>query len=318
MRKITLFLILLFQVAFASEKDSVQTYKKYNFSKFFKLLEDCDACGCSASGGSMGFASMLNTNFIGIRYFNQAYKSTDGLYSNSVWYRENFNTIQVWARIPVVKKIQISALVPYNFHNREIALGTQSISGLGDITVLGMYEVYKTRKDSIAFVQTLQLGAGIKIPVGSYDEKNNGSFNPSYQVGTGSWDYLFATEYIVKHKKIGLNAMLNYILKTENDKKYRFGNQFNYATTLFYLYETEKISFATQVGVAGEVYQDNYQLGQKVRNTSGDILFGKMGFEVGITKYSIGASIMLPINQNLNGGNVEAQYRWSLNFNYSL
>ncbi len=31
----------------------------------------CDACGCSASGGSMGFASMLNTNFIGIRYFNQ-------------------------------------------------------------------------------------------------------------------------------------------------------------------------------------------------------------------------------------------------------
>jgi hypothetical protein len=34
---------------------------------------DCDACGCSASGGSMGFSSMLNSNFIGIRYFNQSY-----------------------------------------------------------------------------------------------------------------------------------------------------------------------------------------------------------------------------------------------------
>jgi hypothetical protein len=29
---------------------------------------DCDACGCSASGGSLGFSSMLNSNFVGIRY----------------------------------------------------------------------------------------------------------------------------------------------------------------------------------------------------------------------------------------------------------
>jgi len=36
------------------------------------------------------FASMLNANFVGIRYFNQQYKSSDGLYSNSPWYRENF------------------------------------------------------------------------------------------------------------------------------------------------------------------------------------------------------------------------------------
>jgi hypothetical protein len=40
---------------------------------------DCDACGCSASGGSMGFSSMLNSNFIGIRYFNQSYSSRDGI-----------------------------------------------------------------------------------------------------------------------------------------------------------------------------------------------------------------------------------------------
>jgi hypothetical protein len=39
---------------------------------------DCDACGCSASGGSMGFSSM-NSNFVGIRYFNQSYSSRDGI-----------------------------------------------------------------------------------------------------------------------------------------------------------------------------------------------------------------------------------------------
>jgi hypothetical protein len=57
------------------------------------------------------------------------------LYSNSPWYVENFNTVQVWARIPVSDKIQISTLIPYHSHNRETETGEQDINGLGDITV---------------------------------------------------------------------------------------------------------------------------------------------------------------------------------------
>ena len=112
--------------------------------------------------------------------------------------------------------------------------------------------------------------------------------------------------------------MLNYVVKTENEKKYRFGNQFNYASTLFYLYEKDKFSLAPQIGIAGEVYGSNYQYSEIVRKSSGDIFFGKLGVEVGKNKFSMGANVMLPINQNLAGNRVEANYRWSLNFNYSL
>jgi hypothetical protein len=70
MKKITLLVLLIFQLSFATEKDTL--YQKNTFLKYELLLDDdCDACGCSASGGSMGFASMLNSNFVGIRYFNQ-------------------------------------------------------------------------------------------------------------------------------------------------------------------------------------------------------------------------------------------------------
>jgi hypothetical protein len=320
MKKYIIIFLLIFQYGFTTENDSLSTINPFLKLPQFSntLLEDCDACGCSASGGSMGFASMLNTNFIGIRYFNQSYKSTDGLYSDSPWYTENFNTIQVWARFPVVKNFQVSALLPYHFHNRETASGKQSISGIGDATVLGMYKIYQTHKDSTVLVHTLQLGGGVKIPFGKFDQANNGSVNPSYQVGTGSWDFLLATEYVVKRKQFGLNTMLNYVIKTENEKQYRFGNQFNYATTFFYLYEKDKYSIAPQLGFAGEVYENNYQLGQKVRNTAGDIFMGKLGFEIGKDKFSLGANVMLPIQKNLTGGNVEANYRWSLNLNYSL
>lgn len=316
---VTFFLVIIFQFGFATEIDSLDINPFLKLPQFSNtLLEDCDACGCSASGGSMGFASMLNTNFIGIRYFNQSYKSTDGLYSNSPWYNENFNTLQLWARIPVTKKVQISTLVPYHFHNREANSTAKNIRGIGDVTVLGMYQLYQTHKDSTIFIHSLQAGVGVKIPIGKYDMTNNGSFNPSYQVGTGSWDYLIATEYVIRRKQFGLNALLNYVIKTENDKNYRFGNQFNYAGTFFYMHPNDKFSIVPQVGFAGEVYKDNYQLGQKVRNTAGDVFFGKIGFELGKDKLSIGASLMLPIAQNLNGGNVEAKYRYTLNFNYTL
>jgi hypothetical protein len=310
-------LLLASQIACAAVKDSLGNCAfKNNIVLSEKMM--CDACGCSASGGSMGFASMLNSNFVGIRYFNQHYKTSDGLYSNSPWYNEDFNTVQVWARIPVNKNFQVSALIPYHFHTRETADGNQDIKGIGDITMLAMYRLYQTHKDSTILVHTLQVGGGIKAPTGTFDEANAGTVNPSFQIGTGSWDYLLAAEYIVKRKQLGLNAMLNYVIKTENKKQYKFGDQLNYAATFFYLYEKEKWSLAPQLGFAGEVYDDNRQYGEVVRKTAGDVVFARAGFEVGKDRFSLGANIMLPINQNLSDGRVEARYRWSVNLNYSL
>ena len=319
MKKILILFLIVFQYANATEKDSLFSINPFTKFHFFSILEDdCDACGCSASGGSMGFASMLNSNFVGVRYFNQKYKTNDGLYSNSPWYNENFNTIQAWARIPVSERIQVSAIIPYHFHERETATGNQDISGLGDITVIGMYQMFQTHKDSTVLAHTLLLGAGFKAPTGKFNEANAGSVNPSFQVGTGSWDYLFVTEYTIRRKQFRLNTMLNYVIKTENQENYRFGNQFNYAGTFYYLYEKNELSIAPQFGFAGEVYESNYQYGQELIDTAGDIILGKLGIEIGKDRLSVGANYSLPINQNLTGGNVDAQYRWSVNLNYSL
>lgn len=314
-------IILVFAVMFAidasalGERDTIPlTQYRFHYSPF-----DCDACGCSASGGSMGFSSMLNTNFVGLRYFYQSYSSRDGIFANSPWIDENFNTVQAWAKIPVSKRIQISALVPYHFHNREQVSSTERIEGLGDITVLGMFTVVQTKSDSAAYAHKLQIGSGIKAPTGEYDGANNlGSVNPSFQVGTGSWDWLLAAEYVVNRKKMGLNMMANYTAKSENDKGYRFGNQFNYAGTFFHLFDIGKVKCVPQAGIAGEVYEANEQHGQKIPDTSGNILFGKIGLEAGKGNLSIGINAMLPLQQNLTGGNVEANYRFSVNLNYSL
>ncbi len=320
MKKTLFLLLILFQFANATEKDSLQNtnpFTKYHY--FLEDEDDCDACGCSASGGSMGFSSMLNNNFVGLRYFNQSYTSRDGIFANSPWIDENFNTVQIWTKIPITTKIQVSALIPYHFHNRERASGTDKIQGMGDISLMVLYSLYQTPNDSVIYTHKLQMGGGLKMPTGKFDEANNtGSVNQSFQVGTGSWDYILATEYVLKNKKWGLNNMLNYTFKTENKKKYQFGNQLNYSSILFYAIDLVALKIVPQMGIAGEVYETNKQYKQKVPDTAGDILFSKFGIEIGKNNFSLGINTMLPINQNLSNSKIEANYRWSIHLNYSL
>ncbi|CAA9198184.1 hypothetical protein FLA105534_02003 [Flavobacterium bizetiae] len=319
MKKIIVMLTLLvgFSAFSFNVKDSISAF---TFQRLAMMEDfDCDACGCSASGGSMGFGSMLNNNFVGLRYMKQSYTSRDGIFANSPWIDENFNTIQAWARVPVTDKIQISALVPYHFNERQLTAGTEDIEGLGDITVMALYTVFETKKDSTFFTHKINLGGGVKLPTGKFKEANNlGSVNQSFQLGTGSWDFPIVSEYVIKHKNLGLNTTLNYIFKTENSKNYQYGDQFNYAGTFFYLFDLKSVQIIPQAGLAGEVYQTNQQHGLDLPNTAGDILFSKFGIEAGKDKFSVGINAMLPINQNLSSGNMEANYRWSINLNYTL
>ncbi len=319
MKKIVIILSLIsIQFANATVKDTLHFSNP--FFKYRMIVEDdCDACGCSANGGSMGFSSMLNNNFIGVRYVYQSYTTKEGIFNNSPWIDENFNTLQLWSRIPITKRIQLSALLPYHNNSRALATGNESISGFGDLTLMGMYTLHETTIDSTTiYSHKIQLGGGFKAPTGAYSTSNNGTLNPSFQLGTGSWDYLLVSEYVIKRKQLGLNTALSYTFKTENQKLYQFGNQFNYGSTLFYLWDLETIKLVPQMGFAGEVYASNKQVKQDVIGTKGDIFFSKFGLEVGHEKFSLGINAMLPINQNLTGGNVKANYRFGLNLNYQL
>ena len=208
--------------------------------------------------------------------------------------------------------------MPFHFNNRELITGKQSIQGFGDSTIMGMYSVFDIHSDSTTVGHKFQLGGGIKVPSGKYNAANNGTLNPSFQLGTGSWDYLLVSEYVIKKNQFGMNTSLSYTFKTENQQHYQFGNQFNYGNTLFYLLDLNKIKFVPQLGIAGEVYNANQQFKQEVSDTKGDIVFGKFGLEIGKNRFSLGSNLMLPINQNLTSGNVEAKYRFSLNLNYQL
>jgi len=320
-------LIFAFSLStFASEENTNSLY--FDSNPFYKYTyEDCDFCGCGSSGGGMGYGTVGNENFIGLRYIYQSYKSRDGIFNNSPWVDENFNTLQLWGKIPVTKKLSLTAIIPYHFHNREfINNTTQRIDGLGDISILAFYSVITPVPDGLfenqqsKYKHSLELGGGIKLPTGDYNRSNNaGSVNPSFQVGTGSYDYVAALNYSVGYKNWGLGFMTNYTFKTENNDEYHFGDQFTYGVNLSKVYNTVKIDkIIPFIGLAGEVFNENESYGLPVADTQGSVLFTRIGTELSLGKLSTGVNFMLPLTQDLNSGNVEANYRLGLHLNYTL
>ncbi|WP_312389346.1 transporter [Chryseobacterium sp.] len=279
------------------------------------FFDDCDACGCGAGNGSSGFESLLNPQFIGIKYFAQHYKAKENLFVKDLTQDQYFNTIQLWARIPVTQKLSVYGSLPFHFHEKQTLQGDININGIGDFNIMGIYQLLNSKNN----IHQLNGGVGIKVPFGKFDEKGITGVNPSFQLGTGSWDYQMVLNYKFQKNKIALLMNTDYTIKTENKKHYNFGNQWNYAATGFYQFvENDRIIFSGKTGLQGEVFDQNKQFNEALPRTAGSALYGKLGFEASYKKFSLGSEIMLPVYSNLAGGDIQAKSRFSVFLNFGI
>lgn len=317
--KIALLFIWIFTSSYANNPEPPSIYTTYK--------SYCDACGCASSGGNLGMGGVIENNFIGVRYLYQKYQSKDGIFSNSPKINEHFNTVQIWSRIPIIKKLEAQVFVPFHFHSREYVNKTTSIKGLGDISLLANYTLvdnlnskYKGDTKNVSTTNHLvRAGLGIKLPTGKYNTAIDNSINPSFQLGTGSVDYFTNMQYVFKYNQMGITSYLNYYFKTKNNKEYKFGNQLNFSSTFFYLFKTKKKhSFVPSLGISGEFYQNNKQYNITVDKTKGNALFTNLGIEYNTSKITMGALAILPIQQNLAQGVIKVKYRAAVYINYNL
>jgi len=279
------------------------------------FFDDCDACGCGAGNGSSGFESLLNAQFIGIKYFAQHYKAKENLFVKDLTQDQYFNTVQLWARIPVTQKLSVYGSLPFHFHEKQTLQGDININGIGDFNMMGIYQLLNSKNN----IHQLNVGVGIKVPLGKFDEKGITGVNPSFQLGTGSWDYQMVLNYKFQKNKLAFLLNTDYTIKTENKKHYNFGNQWNYAATGFYQFvENDRLIFSGKTGLQGEVFDQNKQFNEALPRTAGSALYGKLGFEASYKKISLGSEVMLPVYSNLAGGDIQAKSRFSVFVNFGI
>ncbi|MCD1118943.1 transporter [Chryseobacterium turcicum] len=313
MKKIIFMISLILFYNFQAKTINDSLYIQNDINEM--IFDDCDACGCAAGNGSSGFESLLNPQFIGIKYFAQHYKAKENLFVNDLTQDQYFNTIQLWAKIPLTEKLSVYGSLPFHFHEKETLQGDININGIGDFNLMGMYQLLNSKNKS----HQMNGGIGVKIPLGKFNEKGISGVNPSFQLGTGSWDYQAVLNYRFQKNKLAVLLNTDYTIKTENKKHYQFGNQWNYSATGFYkIEESAKTIIFAKAGFQGEMYDRNRQYKENIPKTAGSALYGKLGFEASYKKFSLGTELMLPTYTNLAGGDIEAKSRFSFFINFGI
>ncbi|MEJ6980173.1 hypothetical protein WG906_06910 [Pedobacter sp. P351] len=214
----------------------------------------CDICGCF-----MGITPYDNQSNIGVLYRYRSFNGYEGmnhdlLPSNSNFFipsdadgtvphhhhgdpsdYEIFRTMEIRGRYFIHQRVELNAIVPYNSNSYNFHGNTTTLSGLGDVNVYGGYHLIR-KLQATGINQRLIAGAGLKIPSGKHDLKNNAGdrFLLLNQPGTGSTDGFIYLNYMVGYKKMGLSWNASYKFNGQNNLNESIANSTTQFVNLFY------------------------------------------------------------------------------------
>ncbi|HEX2627971.1 MAG TPA: transporter [Chitinophagaceae bacterium] len=288
----------------------------------------CDICGSGAGGGYMGLLPGFRKKFISMRYLQNSLQShlAPGGSSTYLTSKEAFRIAELWGAVNIGEKFRVAAFVPFNFLKRSNGTGDYSHSGIGDVSVLGYCQLMNrssTTKADKLFMQSLWIGAGIKLPSGKYnpDEKNVlESSQNTFQLGTGSVDFSLNAMYDIRLQDAGINVNAGYKINSENKYEYKYGNKFTTNVLAYYKISAGKsISISPNAGVLYETSaKDQRSKDIKVWETGGHSLAGTLGLEFSFGAIGVGMNYQKPIEQDLGEGKIKAKDRGMLYVSFSF
>ena len=279
----------------------------------YAISNACTICGCSAANQYLGILPQSNNHFIGLQYQYRAFESTHtDEPASSQLSKEYYQTVQLWGRYSIGKRLQLFAFVPYIYNRQEEPTASNSIIGLGDISLLANVRLLGLYDDCGKWNHKLQAGGGIKLPTGSY---NNTSVTtqeglPNMQPGTRSWDFIVNANFTVSRDRIGANVDASYTLTTVNPSNYKYGNRFSAGLLCYYQYKLSSLRLIPQAGlrtdVAGSDY-DNYSYRWKNDMSGGYQVYSSIGIQAYYKKIGLQAMYHLPVVQHYARGLVTAK-----------
>jgi hypothetical protein len=202
--------------------------------------------------------------------------------------------------------------------DEDSAAGVADPDGLTDLWFNLKYRIVKGEPGSLAVI------AGVKLPTGRDDvELDNGErLEPSSQPGTGSWDVragLAYSRFLTEALTIDASAL--YTIRTEHDN-FDVGDRFDAGVALAYRLTADEHAFPT-FQVFGEALvtwldKDEHD-GETNANSGGTLLFLSPGLRVRFNP-SIAFTIApaFPVAQDLNGEQVEAEFRLTAGLSFTF
>jgi hypothetical protein len=142
----------------------------------------------------------------------------------------DMHMLMVGGMYGITDDISVMAMLPYIWKDMDHITGTSvkfttKSEGIGDLRLIGGYDIYKTARD------TIKLTAGLSFPTGSTNEKDDtpaGANQPlpyPMQIGSGTWDLLPGITYTGRLSEWSWGGQFGSVIRLgENDRDYTLGN----------------------------------------------------------------------------------------------
>lgn len=280
----------------------------------------CDVCGCSAAGNYFGILPGFHRNFVGLRWASETSHtalSPDALKHGQIHSVEQFNTLDLWARLYVAPRWQLLLTAPYRESRQTEGGRTTRVRGLGDVSVYSSYLLLDGADSSRSvWNHTLNIGGGVKLPTGRQGQlaADGALAHPNLQTGTGSTDFLATLAYIVRRNGWGGAADLQARLTTANARHYRFGNRLSGSVKFFYWSGTGAISLLPHTGIFFDAAAADTDRDNPIEGSAGITGYGILGLDVYTGRFAAGLSFQPPLWQSR--GTVQPRSRWTISVNY--
>ena len=212
-------------------------------------------------------------------------------------------------------------------HDHEMAAES---SGLGDLKLVGLYDLAKWDEG-----RRIHLNVGLSIPTGSIGEKSGtNTLGYGMQLGSGTWDFHPAITYLGQTESYSYGAQLGGILRIgENDQDYTLGNKFC-ASLWGARIITDSLSASAKLDYSSQDEVD----GSDSRLDARNMMMPSPGFnptsqgrdlstfglglnyyfqEGGLSGHRLAAEWQTPIDQKVNGVQLELDSVWTLGWQYA-
>jgi len=208
-------------------------------------------------------------------------------------------------------------------------MGTMESKGISDIKLAGLYDLAQWDDG-----RRVHLKLGLNLPTGSIDEKHNGNIlGYGMQLGSGTYDFEPAITYLGQTENYSYGVQLGGILRIgENDQDYTLGNRFEAALwgarkITESLSASAKFDYSSQSEVDGAhkgltTMQKNMSPGNQASSQGRDITTFGLGLNYyfkdgGLSGHRLAAEWETPIDQKVNGVQLELDSVWTLGWQYA-
>jgi hypothetical protein len=271
----------------------------------------CDVCGGAGTGAYLGMMPQFQRNLIGLRMQTQKFV-TEATHAEEA--ADQYQRYELLAAYYVAEKLQLLAIVPYQFNQREEGSLETDLSGWGDISVLGNYSFKPFVTGKKRWNHRFQLGAGLVLPSGKYDEDAGRLRN--FQLGRNSLDYLLSMQYYLAFGKWQLNQQFTYRLNSLHKDDYQYGDEINEALRLSYRINWLDAKWIPFAGLSYEEAAYDLENSKRKADTASNVLFLSLGNQWFKDNWTLGLEYRIPLSQEIAEGQIETKNRLTINLAY--